>query len=122
MTLKERNEKYIREENRKAFLRKIEFYKNFIEECRAKTVPSKDKYLKRCATKSRYLTYVIPSTDFYYVQLINDTLKQIRKGRIAFIYTEEQIKDILRFEPTAKIWYMPQGRYFSVALPDKEVN
>lgn len=119
MTLKERNAKYIREENKKEFLKTINYYKNLIEEYRNKTIPSKDKFLKREATRSRYLTYDIPSTDFYYVQLINDTLKQIRRGRIAYIFTEEQIRDVLRFEPTAKIWYTPQGRFFSVALPDK---
>lgn len=120
MTLKEREEKYIKEENKREFLKKIEFYRDFIEECRAKTIPSKDKFLKRHAKQSCYLTYDIPSQDFYYVQLINDTLSEIRKGEIAYVFTEAQVKDILRFEPTALIWYTPQGRYFSVALPDKE--
>lgn len=37
--------------------------------------------------------------------MINDSLKLIRHGEVAYLYKEEQIKDILTFHPNISLTY-----------------
>ena len=41
----------------------------------------------------------------YYRDMINDSLKLIRHGEVAYLYKEEQIKDILTFHPNISLTY-----------------
>lgn len=36
--------------------------------------------------------------DKYYVNMINDTLSQIRKGKIAYLFHLSQVQDVMKFE------------------------
>ena len=47
----------------------------------------------------------ITPTYSYHRRMINDCLKDIREGRIAYVYTELAVKDILRFEPDINLSY-----------------
>lgn len=51
--------------------------------------------------------------DAYYVSMINDTLRQIRKRNgVAYIFSLEQVAEILRFEPlTEFIWNEDSGSF-----------
>lgn len=57
------------------------------------------------------------SLDAYYVQLINDTLRQIRKGHEAYIFSLDHVKDILRFEPNAQFEVLSDVGSIKVTLP-----
>ena len=45
------------------------------------------------------------STYEYYRQMINGCLRDIRQGRTAYVFKEEHVKDILRFEPDINLSY-----------------
>ena len=40
--------------------------------------------------------------DTYYVQMINDTLSEIKQGHKSYLFSFDHIKEILSFYPTAK--------------------
>lgn len=69
----------------------------------ATTPLSNDYCLKRYAKKSCGITYDNDTTDSYYVELINDTLSQIRNFEPAYVFTLGQIRDVLKFEPDVTI-------------------
>lgn len=54
--------------------------------------------------------------DTYYVGLINDTLDEIRDGHSAYLFTFEQVQDVIKFEPTAQFTYINNDDYFEVKL------
>lgn len=57
------------------------------------------------------------SLDKYYVELINDTLRQIRKGHEAYIFSLDHVKDVLRFEPNAQFEVLSDAGSIKVTLP-----
>lgn len=80
---------------------------NLIQKLRERNIPSLEKKLRRRAIKSNNVfNDGVDSLDSYYVSMINDSLKQIRSGDTAYLYSIEQLKDVLRFEPNIKIHYM----------------
>ena len=64
-------------------------------------VPANTKFLSRHAAKTAGGTKSDTTLDFYYVSMINDTLREIRKGRVGYVYNIRQIADIKAFEPKA---------------------
>lgn len=72
-----------------------------IEAVRGNITPSHDKFLKRVYQKYPYDTDKTATLDYYYVGMINDTLREIRHGHIAYIFTLKQACEVLRFEPQA---------------------
>ena len=48
----------------------------------------------------------ITTLDGYYVQLINTALAEIRRGRSDYVYSLEQVRDIMRFEPLISVRYI----------------
>lgn len=79
--------------------------------------PSKDKKLKRRPVKSRIPhDDRIPPLDHYYVMLINDTLSEIRRGHYAYIFSLEQLREIMRFEPQVRVEYIPDAETYRVWL------
>lgn len=65
-------------------------------------VPSRNKYLHRHSDKTGGGKGTDTTQDYYYVGLINDTLREIRKGRTGYIFNARQIADVLSFEPNAE--------------------
>ena len=43
------------------------------------------------------------STYEYYRNMINDCLRELRSGFTTYVYNEDQVRDILRFEPDIKL-------------------
>jgi len=80
-------------------------------------LPSKDRKLKRRPVKSK-IPYddKIPPLDYYYVSLVNDTLSEIRRGHIAYIFSLEQLRDVMRFEPRVLVEYVPEAESYRVSL------
>lgn len=68
-------------------------------------VPANGKYLKRTSQDVRGGKGQDTTLDYYYVQLINDTLREIRKGRTGYIFNARQIADIKAFEPSAQFTF-----------------
>lgn len=67
---------------------------------------NEEKSLKRHVTTaigSHGITSDTTTLDRYYVNLINDSLSEIRKGRTAYLFYVEQIRDVMRFERDVKV-------------------
>ena len=63
------------------------------------TEKSSDKRLKRVSTGDRHkMTCDGDTLDKYYVGMINDTLSEIRKGKVAYLFHLSQVQEIMRFE------------------------
>lgn len=69
------------------------------------TPRSNEKKLTRRAVRSRDVCYEDGkySLDEYYVSMINDSLSEIRHGRMVYVFNLNQVMEILRFEPEANI-------------------
>ena len=68
-------------------------------------VPAKTKKLERYSGTTSGGTGSDTTLDHYYVEMINDTLDEIRAGEVAYIFNARQIADILCFEPRAEFTY-----------------
>lgn len=80
------------------------------------TDKSSDKRLKRVSTGDRHkMTCDSDTLDKYYVGMINDTLSEIRKGKIAYLFHLSQVKEIMRFE-NIDFTYDVVGGNFAVKL------
>ena len=90
------------------------------------TPRSNDKIMKRHYGKDllykRYGFYDdgITSLDTYYVQMINDTLEQIRLGNRAYVYSIWQIQDVLRYEPYIQVRYIPDAGAYEIKLENNK--
>lgn len=75
---------------------------------------SKDKKLKR-KVYSYYDNYhgivndKVTTLDAYYVGFINDCLELLRKGKPAYIFKIEHLRDIMRFEKKIVVNYIGDG-------------
>ena len=65
-------------------------------------VPANTKFLSRHAAKTAGGAKSDTTLDHYYVEMINDTLRAIRKGGTGYIFNARQIADIKAFEPNAE--------------------
>ena len=54
--------------------------------------------------------------DTYYVQMINDTLSEIKQGHKSYLFSFDHIKEILSFYPTAKFIYIKDSDCFEAAF------
>lgn len=86
---------------------KIKNKDNLIEalrKVRGNVLPSEEKFMQRHPAETP--GGVEETTlDDYYVDMINDTLREIRKGEIAYIFNIGQIIDVLKYEPKAQFQY-----------------
>ena len=80
-------------------------------------VPRAGKKLRRHPVTDK-TTYddKIPPLDYYYVALVNDTLSEIRKGHEAYIFSLEQLRDVMSFEPRVCVEYIPDAESYRVML------
>lgn len=65
-------------------------------------IPASGKFLKRYSHRVVGGVEEDTTLDYYYVLVVNDVLREIRKGRTGYIYNARQIADIKSFEPNAK--------------------
>jgi hypothetical protein len=80
------------------------FEQEVLPRLRENIVPRQERKLSRKSIAQPGVVYDYENTlDYFVVQLINDTLKEIRHGRVAYIFTLNQVEMILSFEPTANI-------------------
>lgn len=80
------------------------------------TEKSSDKRLKRVSTGDRHkMTCDGDTLDKYYVGMINDTLSEIRKGKVAYLFHLSQVQEIMRFE-NIDFTYDVVGGNFAVRL------
>lgn len=80
------------------------------------TEKSSDKRLKRVSTGDRNkMTCDGDTLDKYYVSMINDTLSEIRKGKVAYLFHLSQVQEIMRFE-NIDFTYDVVGGNFAVRL------
>lgn len=80
------------------------------------TEKSSDKRLKRISTGDRHkMTCDGDTLDKYYVGMINDTLSEIRKGKVAYLFHLSQVQEIMRFE-NIDFTYDAMGGNFAVRL------
>lgn len=86
---------------------KNEEWQVLLEYLRVNTLISADNKLKRNAQNGKVVRLYISLTDnefktdtldAMYVNFINDTLREVRKGRVAYAYHTYQIMELLRFE------------------------
>lgn len=78
--------------------------------------PSKTKHIIR-TNRYRPSTGVYDDAftqDQFYVQLVNDSLKLIRKNQPAYVFSLYHIVDILRFERDIDIKYIPEANSFCI--------
>ena len=75
-------------------------------------VPSGRMYMPRKNRDSK------DDSDFYtyYALLINDALREIRRGREEYVYNFEQIKDIMRFEADITVRCDPASGAYCIKL------
>ena len=58
---------------------------------------SKSKKLNRVCSYNGATNDKITTLDKYYVDLINDSIKELRKGKITYIFNIHQLYDIIKF-------------------------
>ena len=83
-----------------------EMFENIIlPQIKDEIVPRKERKLSRKIHKNRYVVYDDDYTplDSYYVGMINDVLQQIRHGDVAYVFTLDQVKEILSFEENTHV-------------------
>lgn len=84
------------------------------------TDKSSEKRLKRIPVGNRNkMTCDGDTLDKYYVGMINDTLSQIRKGKIAYLFHLSQVQEIMRFEDI-DVTYNVDGGNFAIKLKEVE--
>lgn len=121
MTRKEINKSIVENENRMESKKRAEYYNTMVEKIRSNIAPCNKRSMRHIPNTLKKMTDDIEVLDFYYCQLINEVLKKIRKGGVGYVFTLEQVKDVLSFEPKALVYYNAKLYSFSVALPyDKE--
>lgn len=52
------------------------------------------------------------TSDSYYVNMINDNLKIIRKGKTAYCFNIDQVIEMYRFEPELRVLKYDDGIYY----------
>ena len=58
--------------------------------------------------------------DKYYVSMINDTLSEIRKGKVAYLFHLSQVQEVMRFE-NIDFTYDAMGSNFAIRLRKEDV-
>lgn len=89
------------------FLNEDDFENKVLPYLRETTLVYRESWLSHRICRSRHTTL-----DEYYVEFINDTLKLIRCGETAYIFSLEQVREILHFEPSTK-FVLQEGIYYA---------
>ena len=57
-----------------------------------------------------------PEQDSYFDFLIRDVLSQIRHGEVDYVFTEQHLLELLRYEPNLRIEWDTSAECYSVSL------
>ena len=89
---------------------------------RENTPRSQDKIMKRKVgfdlqfSRYGFVDDGVTSLDTYYVQMINDTLEQIRTGKVGYVYSLWQVQDVMRYEPLIDVRYIADAGAYEIKL------
>ncbi|MCM1333442.1 MAG: hypothetical protein NC084_06300 [Bacteroides sp.] len=94
------------------------YYASLIDELKLKTEASSNRYMPKPGKSPSGQGVVYQETLYkYYVDLINDTLHEIRqKGHKAYVFDLFQIRDVVKYEPLATFRYLKASDSFEVTL------
>lgn len=85
------------------FISDEHFEEDVLPRLRASVVPRKEKRLSRKSYREPGVIYDDTAFDYYYVQMINDCLSEIRHKNTYYLYNVDQVKTVLSFEPSANV-------------------
>lgn len=85
-----------------------------VEKLRRSVLPSMHKRIRNAKISSALSDDGITPLGEYYATMINDALRDIRRGQIAYLYSLQAIKDIFRFEPAAHVEWQDDVFYISL--------
>lgn len=92
-----------------------EFMGYALDRLREMVEPSREHMLKRHAVHDgKSFNDRVPAMDYYYVLLVNTALAEIRKGKTDYVYSFEQIRDIMRFEPDITAKYIADAEAYEI--------
>lgn len=63
----------------------------------------RERRLSRKVIKSSGVDYSGESLDSYYIAMINDCLNEVRNKRVAYLFSVDQLREVLSFEPECNI-------------------
>ena len=87
---------------------------HLMEQLRATNFTSNRKYLPEgSSTKGMYDDNITPLYQ-YHRRIMNECLKNIRAGRMTYVYTKEELKTIMKYEPNINVLY--QDGVFYITL------
>ena len=97
-----------------------DFMEYAVSHLRERVVPSNDNKLKRRAVRDmNSYDDGITTLDGYYVQFINSVLSEIRRGKTDYVFSFEQIAELMRFEERLAVRYIPEVCSYEIRR-DKE--
>ena len=79
------------------------FEKEVLPRLRASIVPRQEKKLSRKSYREPGVVYDDTAFDYYYVQMINDCLSEMRHKGTYYLFNVDQVRTILSFEPEAHV-------------------
>ncbi len=94
-----------------------EFMDYALDCLRENVVPSKEHTLQRHAIRDgKCYDDKVSTLDYYYVQLVNMVLYEIRKGKTDYVYSFEQMRDIMRFESNITAKYIADAGAYEIRI------
>lgn len=75
---------------------------------------SEDKLRRHAASDNKCFDDGFTTLDAYYVQFINSVLSEIRRGKADYVFSIEQIRDIMRFEPRLVVRYIADAGCYKI--------
>lgn len=75
---------------------------------------NEDKLKRHVASDNKCFDDGVTTLDAYYVQLINSVLSEIRRGKADYVFSVEQIKDIMCFEPRIIVRYIADAECYEI--------
>lgn len=85
------------------------FLNDTITYCEINVPKSKERLLKRVCTYNRCSNDNVTTLDEYYVSFINDSIKELRKGKTVYVFQLRQMWEILRFVDNLNATYVGDG-------------
>lgn len=87
------------------------YCEQLVDRLRREIIPAGRSYLPKGNSDSKAYDDGLPSIYHYYRQMMNEALRDVRSGNVAFLYYESHLKDFLRYEPDVEVW-LRDGVYY----------
>lgn len=97
-----------------------DFTDKVLELLKKQNTPSKKLFLTRQRSKNISFNDGIATLDSYYVSMINDSIRSLRAGKIAYLFNWNQIIEILRYVPDIKVSVKNHIFYVKLQSSDRE--